>query len=328
MVFAVFKEHQRILTSEQVHGGEDFLHRKVQQLHWLFADRDDLTWDLYVVDDGCPHGSGEIAQRIIDESDLRDRVTVLRLADAIARELPVVADLRDTCDSMKGGSIALGLWTAAQQEKENQVIVFTDADLSTHLGQTGLLLDRILTDGGDAAIGSRRLPASVVVKQGARNARGKLFIYLWKRIVSTLPDIIDTQCGFKAFRATTVREIVNDLLEKKFAFDLELLIKTERRRPGSIQQVPIAWIDSDALSTTTDLQPYLQMLQAITKMYRTYLPQTSAASEFAAFIDGLDDDAWERLLNNIPTAITEREPIEFAGFADVGVAELVRAARG
>jgi hypothetical protein len=52
------------------------------------------------------------------------------------------------------------------------------------------------------AIGSRREPDSVVVKQGTRNDRGKLFIYLWKRMVPVLGDIIDTQCGFKAFDPT------------------------------------------------------------------------------------------------------------------------------
>jgi hypothetical protein len=64
VVFAVYKEHQRILPAERFAGGENFLVRKVNQLDWLFAVRDDLSWDLVVVDDGCPEGSGRIAREI------------------------------------------------------------------------------------------------------------------------------------------------------------------------------------------------------------------------------------------------------------------------
>jgi hypothetical protein len=325
VVFAMYKEHQRILKSDQVAGGEDFLRRKASQLDWLFAGRDDLTWDLFVVDDGCPDGSGRIAQEIIDEEGLGDRVKVLLLAEAIEQGLPVVSPLKKTSESMKGGSVELGMWTAAQQEKTNHVVVFTDADLSTHLGQSGLLMDNILTGAMDAAIGSRRLPASVVIKKGSRNTRGKLFIYLWKRIISIIPEIIDTQCGFKGFSADTVRSIVPDMLEKKFAFDIELLIKTRLQRPDCIAQVGVAWIDSDALSTTTDIQPYLPMLKAMVGMYRHYLDETVAESEFADFIDGLDEEAWERLQNNIPAGITDREPAEYVHFDGVTVAQLKKA---
>lgn len=326
LVFAVYKEHQRILPPEKVAGGEDFLVRKVGQLDWLLAGREDLTWDLVVVDDGCPEGSGGIARDIVLARGWEDRVQVLFLDEAIAAGHPVTRPLTTADDSRKGGSVALGMWTAAEIPRENHVIVFTDADLSTHLGQSGLLMDEILGRGRDAAIGSRREPHSVVIKQGVRNTRGKLFIYLWKRLIGNLPDIVDTQCGFKGFSADTVRAITPDLLEKKFAFDIELLIKTRLRREDSIARVPVAWIDSEAFSTTTDIQPYLPMLQVMVQMYRTYLPTETGADEFAAFVEALDDESWHRLVENIPESITKREPAEFGGFSGVSAAELAQAA--
>ena len=326
VVFAVYKEHQRILPLDRVAGGEDFLVRKVAQLEWLLAGRDDLTWDMIVVDDGCPENSGGIAKDIAEEAGCADRVQVLMLAEAIAAGHPVTRPLTTADDSRKGGSIALGMWTAAETARENHVVVFTDADLSTHLGQTGLLMGEILEGGREAAIGSRREPRSVVIKQGVRNTRGKLFIYLWKRLIGNLPDIVDTQCGFKGFSAEAVRAITPDLLEKKFAFDIELLIKIRLRGADSIAKVPVAWIDSETLSTTTDIQPYLPMLQAMVKMYRIYLPANPGADEFAAFIAGLDDAAWNRLVENIPEEITKREPAEFGGFSGVSAADLGRAA--
>lgn len=327
VVFAVYKEHQRIQPADQVAGGEDFLVRKAEQLEWLCDGLDDVTWDMTVVDDGCPEGSGRIARSIAADHPWGHLVQVLFLEEAIAAGVPVTRPLATANDSRKGGSIALGMWTAAQQKREGHIILFTDADLSTHLGQSGLLMGGILTDGFDTAIGSRREPLSVVIKQGVRNTRGKLFIYLWKRIISVLDDIVDTQCGFKAFSAETARAILPDLLEKKFAFDIELLIKTRLLRPDSITKVPVAWIDSEALSTTTDIQPYLPMLQTMVTMYRTYLPEARDADEFAAFIGDLDEESWNRLVESIPDGISEKEPADFGGFSGVSTAEL-RAAAG
>ena len=327
VVFAVYKEHERIRTRAEHPHGENFLVRKIAQLQWLCAGAPHLTWDLTVVDDGCPAGSGRIAQDILDAQYAGDNARVLFLDSAIQDGLPVVQPLTSTADSQKGGSIAYGMWAAAQHERPHHVIAFTDADLSTHLGQLGLLLDGICLRGLDAAIGSRREPTSIVVKQGVRNVRGKLFIYLWKRIITNLGYIVDTQCGFKAFRAETVRAIVDGLMEKRFAFDIELLLKTELRRPRAIGKAPIAWIDSEAASTTRDIQPYLSMLQAMVGMYRKYLPADPDADAFAAFIESLTEDTWQRLVANVPPAIAGGEPADFGASAPVSADEL-RAALG
>ena len=68
------------------------------------------------------------------------------------------------------------------------------------------------------------------------------------------------------------------------------------------------------------------MLQAIAKMYRRYLPVRADSERFAEFVDRLDQTSWERLLQNIPADITQREPIEFGRFAWVDAHELASAA--
>ena len=68
----------------------------------------------------------------------------------------------------------MGMWDALEQTEENHVVVFTDADLSTHLGQLGLVTHPILAKGKVAAIGSRRERQSVVVKGAGRNQRGEI----------------------------------------------------------------------------------------------------------------------------------------------------------
>jgi len=322
VIFAMYKEHNRILEPEAHPHGEDFLRRKVAQLEWLFEASPHIEWRIFAVDDGCPEDSGQIARQIIEQSGLEQHAEVLFLEEAIRRGEPVTRPLEQTSDSQKGGSIQLGMWEAAQRGDSGHVILFTDADLSTHLGQAGLLMYPILVDDADAATGSRREPTSVAVKKGKRNVRGKLFIYLWKRLLPDLHRIVDTQCGFKAFRADVVRRIVVDTLEKKFAFDIELLLRTELARPGSIVKVPIAWIDSEAASTTTDLEPYLPMLQSIVGFYRHYLTANPESDTFAAFIEGLDDESWHRLVDSIPAEIAAADPTHFGDNAPITATDL------
>ena len=323
VVFAVYKEHNRIRTKEEHPHGENFLVKKVEQLEWLFAKSPNISWKLIVVDDGCPENSGQIARQIAESEKIDDKVRVLFLSDAIEANLEPASSLSSTNESQKGGSIVYGMWDAVTQfGEENHIVVFTDADLSTHLGQTGLLLYPVLRKTKLSAIGSRRESDSVVIKTGSRNNRGKLFIYLWKRLLAILSNIVDTQCGFKAFTAELVPEIISDMIEKKFAFDIELLLRTELSEAGSIEKVGIAWIDSEAASTTTDLSPYLSMLKSIVKMYEKYLPADAESDEFADFIKELSDEEFNRLLDQIPSGIVEREPAEFADYKEVMVSEL------
>jgi hypothetical protein len=215
------------------------------------------------------------------------------------------------------------MWDAVQRERVgNHIVTYTDADLSTHLGQLMLLVDPLLNRDKIVAIGSRREPTSVVIKKGARNDRGKLFIYLWKRLIPNLGNIIDTQCGFKAFRAEIIPEIIDGLIEKKFAFDIELLLRAELLKQGAITKVAVAWIDSEEASTTTDLQPYLPMLKSIVQMYRQYFPEDQLSNEFAQYIASLTEEEFNILLENIPQSITKREPDEFTAYDKVRVTDL------
>ena len=324
VVFAVYKEHHRLLRPEQHEAGEDFLRRKVAQLDWLASASPHLSWELTAVDDGCPEGSGKSIEQMAEDEGFK-KVRVLYLKEAIGQQLPIAGKLESTDQSRKGGSIVYGLWEASRESEDdkNQVVVFTDADLSTHLGQAGLLLDPILNAGKDVAMGSRRETASVVAKKGARNLRGKLFIYLWKRMLSpALLEIIDTQCGFKAFRADVARDILDDLLERGFAFDVELLLKAEQRNPNGLAKVPIAWIDSEAESTTTALSPYLTMLQSIAAMNKKYLPPNPMSGAFVEFIESLDETQWNQLVDNVPEAIASRDPLDFGQFDDISVGNL------
>ncbi len=322
IVFAMYKEHTRIQPRAEHPEGEDFLRRKLAQLHWLFDAHPASHFELVAVDDGCPENSGQLAAEIAREAD-PDHCRVLFLDSAIREGHAGAAGLTSTDDSQKGGSILFGMAeAAARKTDQTHIVIFTDADIATHLGQVGLLVDAIANGAAPVAIGSRRETTSVVVKQGKRNDRGKLFIYLWKRLLPQLDDIIDTQCGFKAFRADLLTKILPGIEEKRFAFDIELLLRAALEHSDGCRKVAICWIDSEAASTTTDIQPYLPMLKSVARMYRQYLPANERADRFADFLEQLTEPEWQTLLENIPAGITTREPASFGDFDEVGARQL------
>ena len=286
------------------------------------------SWDLTVVDDGCPNGSGEVARRIVDRLGREDQVRVLFLRDAIAGGGPAVKGLHSPADSRKGGAIHLGMWEAASTGREGHVVVFTDADLSTHLGQCGRLVAPIVSGDASVCIGSRREAGSVVVKGGARDDRGRLFIYLWKRMLGALDGVTDTQCGFKAFAASSIRSWVEAAIEKGFAFDIELLLLAERDTNARVPRIPVAWIDSEEASTTVDLQPYLTMLQSVAALARHHRVADPESEAFIRFVEDLDEPAWQRLQERIPDAIVGAEPLELESRGVVVDADTLRRASG
>jgi dolichyl-phosphate beta-glucosyltransferase len=120
-------------------------------------------------------------------------------------------------------------------------VLFTDADLSTPIEETGKLR-AALAAGADVALGSRRLAQSDV--QGRqpwlRELAGRTFSQLVSLLL--LPGIRDSQCGFKAFRRSVARELFGRQRLDGFGFDAEVLWLA-RRLGYRITEVPIVWRD-------------------------------------------------------------------------------------
>jgi len=327
VVFAIYKEIERMSFSHESPLGEDCLNEKVRQLEWLSLGSSKLTWDLLIIDDGCPEGSGKKAQEIANRSVYKDQIKVLHLQDAIDANSPLVGGLKSTSDSQKGGAILYGLRYAASLNRDNNIILYTDADLSSHLGMSGLLIDALVNTSKSLAIGSRREKTCYTMRTDFRNHRGKLFIYLRRRLLHPINYISDEQCGFKAFDAKFLDNLLENVLETKFSFDVELLLRTELKRSNSIAQIPIAWYDSDEASTTKDLEPYVPMLNRMIDFYEHYLPVHPEAEDFKAFIKELTDESWDNLINNIPDEIKSWDPVEDIQFNQVSTDQLRKCAK-
>ena len=202
-----------------------------------------------------------------------------------------------------------------------------DADLSTHLGQSGLLLDIILNKGKIGAVGSRRAREAVMVKSGGRNTRGKLHAYLWKQMMPEICYVVDTQTAFKAFRADVVESLTTGLMERTMSFDLELLLKAQLGSPGQAEalgQAGICWKDSEAESTSGDSGGYVTLLQQMAAIYRHYLPKNHWQESFATFLDTLTGEGFDTLLVNTPEPIEARDAAQYTSPDVVSTADLIK----
>ena len=130
----------------------------------------------------------------------------------------------------------------------NDLIVFTDADLATPIEFLEPFRAAI-AEGFDVVIGSREgAGADRIGEPQIRHVMGRVFNGLVR--VLLLPDIQDTQCGFKMF----TRQAATDLFRSSrlyvsdeetsgarvTAFDVELLVIARRRR-YAIEVIPVTW---------------------------------------------------------------------------------------
>jgi len=255
-VVAMYKEHNRICNRTEHPSGEDFLRRKVSQLKWLFEGEIDKTWELIFVDDGCPEKSGEIAERIIQQEGYNN-VRVLFLVDAITERSPIAKDLTSTDDSQKGGAIQYGMWSAIREKHDNSrhIVIYTDSDLSTNIAQAGLLLLQLENENRMCTIGTRYDTGGVYCTpegaQGLTNYDHMMIVFrhfIRTKLLPQLGEVVDTQCGFKAFKAEALKKVLEKMTDKRFSFDMELLLLTALhcgRGGNAVGKAPIVWIESN-----------------------------------------------------------------------------------
>ncbi|UCD89085.1 MAG: hypothetical protein JSW04_11670 [Desulfobacterales bacterium] len=255
-IVPMYKENNRIRTLAEHPSGEDFLRRKVYQLKWLFDENGDKTWELVFVDDGCPENSGDIAEEIIRQEGYK-QARVLHLADGIAQGVPVTKGMLSTDDSQKGGAIQYGMWSVLQnrQTEDGHVIVLTDSDLSTNIAQAGLLLRGLEEPNRVCVIGTRYSADGVYcTPEGAagltRYDRMMLVFrhFIRSKLLPQLGEIIDTQCGFKAFKSEVLEKVLHQMTDRRFSFDMELLLLIALhcgQGDHFLGEAPIVWIESN-----------------------------------------------------------------------------------
>ena len=255
VVYAMWGEQNRLLPKSKANpNGEDSLRTKINQLNWV-TEHTPIDWTLYVVDDGCPHASGKIAQEVTATHPLKNKVKVLFLKDAVPTQNGPLKELRSADDSRKAGAIILGCMQAITDGKD--AVIYTDADNSVHLGQIGLLLRPFIEDNCRVVLGNRKHPDAVLVKEDGRWGIGiKLLRHMQRMVAQAIisHNILDTQAAFKLYERSVLQKIIAKPTVFDFSFDADWLLATIRMNEP-FKQVPFAFIDSFAESASITQGP-------------------------------------------------------------------------
>jgi dolichyl-phosphate beta-glucosyltransferase len=174
-------------------------------------------WDaeVIVVNDGSRDNTAEIVREVAERDSL------LRLVE-------------NPGNRGKGYSVRHGM-----MEARGDVVIFSDADLSSPIEEMPKLLDA-LAQGADIAIGSRWLRAELQTRRQSlhRQAFGRIFNLLLRVILGL--RFKDTQCGFKAFTRRAAQTILPLQRIERWGFDPEILFLA-RKFGFRVEEVPVLW---------------------------------------------------------------------------------------
>ena len=218
---------------------EKNLERGVLEEVYQYLTEQDLSWEVLIVNDDSSDGSRALVERSIESKE-----------SFFLLDIP------------HGGKPA-AIWAGIQRAR-GEAVLLTDMDQSTPIRE----LDELLPwyqEGYDVVIGSRQ-----TAREGSSPLR-KIgsFVFLTLRRLVLLPDIMDTQCGFKLCRRQVALEIFPKLEFlrdeerpagwKVTAFDVELLYLVDRAG-YRIKEALVSWKnrdESDTKSQQGDLSRYI-----------------------------------------------------------------------
>ncbi len=199
---------------------------------------------LIVVDDGSTDGTARVAEEFF-----------ARHPDVPARVL------RFAENRGKGHAVRAGLLAA-----DAPIALFSDADLSTPIGELPKIVEPIEAGNYDIVFGSRALERGLIGyrQPWQREQSGKVFNVI-VRLLTGLP-FSDTQCGFKAFRMEAARPIIEQGQIDGFGFDVELLVLAQHAGLRMLE-VPVHW-DHNEGSKVHLVHDSLQMLSEVVSLRR------------------------------------------------------------
>ena len=135
----------------------------------------------------------------------------------------------------KGYAVRLGLL-----EAKANIVLFSDADLSSPITETAKLINPIQSNECDLTFGSRALDRKLIgMHQPWRREQGGRVFNLIVRLATALP-FWDTQCGFKAFRMSVCRPLIEAAQIDRFGFDVELIYLAHLAQLR-LREIPVRW---------------------------------------------------------------------------------------
>jgi glycosyltransferase involved in cell wall biosynthesis len=180
------------------------------------VDGSNYEYEIILAEDGSTDQTPQIARSLASSyPDIRLIITKKRLGRGLSLSNAIAAARGD-------------------------IVVYMDADLATDLSHLDALI-REIENGSDISTGSRLMPGSKVSGRNAlRDIASKSYNLLLRLLFRTA--VRDHQCGFKAFRKSSVLPLLSEVKDTHWFWDSELLIRAQARGL-KVTEIPVNWTD-------------------------------------------------------------------------------------
>lgn len=215
----LLKRHELLITLPVFNEG-DRLEQSVERLLSALT-RSRVGFALVLVEDGSSDGSADLARKL-------------------SEKYPSTYFFHHEARLGRGEAIRR-CW----KRLDADIYMFMDTDLSADLMALPQLLQRI-QDGGDIATGSRYCPGARVSRPPLRYLTSRLYNALVRMMFHD--GIQDHQCGFKAFSARAVRELLPQTEDHTWFWDTEVLVLA-RLLGYNVAEIPVVWTEMKAKRT-------------------------------------------------------------------------------
>jgi glycosyltransferase involved in cell wall biosynthesis len=216
---------------------ENRLPNTLEQI-FSFLSKQDYSYEVLVIENGSADRTFEIAKEFTKQFE----------------NLIVIHEE----NRGKGNAVKRGML-----EAKGEYRFICDADLSMPIEELSKFLPPQLID-FDIAIGSREAKGAIRFNEPPyRHLGGRAINFLIQLLI--LPNLNDTQCGFKCFRAETTENLFRQQTLMGWSFDFEILYLA-RRKKLRIKEIPIHWY-FDANSKVNAIRDALIMIADIFRIH-------------------------------------------------------------
>ena len=179
-------------------------------------------FDILVIDDNSPDGTGEIVDRMI--ANQPDRVHIIKRTGKLGLGTAYITGFK---------------WALAQGY---EYVIEMDADFSHPTDKLHELQAACATCGADVAVGSRYKTGVNVVNWPMGRVLMSYYASMYVRVITGM-DVRDTTAGFVCYRREVLEAIDLDNVEfKGYAFQIEMKF-TAHRMGFKIVEVPIVFVN-------------------------------------------------------------------------------------
>jgi len=311
-VNAMYHEQQRLQRPTEVEGGEDALRLSLQQLRDLYAINPLVDWGLIMVNDGDDRSDTDIRYKK-RSSDIANDILLEGFPEYYSGKgstgsrvqiYDMPQEMREVIQSVKGGAIIYGMRQALNMGAD--FVIFTDQDISIDLSQEGALLEPLIKDRADAAMGLRHGHDAAIRRPFGNLLRHHGFLLYTKGLIPAIRGFTDTQAGFKAYKREALERIMpldargrHDAdFEYGGAFDVNLIGRL-KKAGMRVEQVPVCYYESE-LSTFGSVGSAYKMAKGILRV-KDYLGEWEPKKSSSAGVNSVSKDITIGLTNGIHT---------------------------